>query len=126
MGITDFFSDVWDTFSHPSPDAEEMGGKSGLASTKTPSSGTDEESASEKEVNRQDVKSGGSDEQGYKPSSGGDDDAAEPEEEEEEETVDPMEQLEKGESLFAYYQFERQRCWRKKLVRFGTRMENHG
>jgi ubiquinol-cytochrome c reductase subunit 6 len=98
MGITDFFSDVWDTFSHPSPDAEEMGGKSGMASTSTPSSGTDEESASEKEVNKQDAVSGGSDEQGHKPSSGGDDDA---EEEEEEEPVDPKDLLEEGESLFA-------------------------
>lgn len=87
MGITDFFSDVWETFSHPSPDAEVQGG----SSTKTPSSGTDEESDAESEVNKQDAKSGDSDEQGHKPS---EDD----EEEEEEEIQDPKDILEQGES----------------------------
>ncbi|KAF2798482.1 Non-heme 11 kDa protein of cytochrome bc1 complex [Melanomma pulvis-pyrius CBS 109.77] len=86
MGFTDFFSDVWDTFSHPSPDAD-AGGK---ASTNTPSSGTDEESGDEKDVNKDDAKDGEDSEQGHKPS--GDDDEAE--EEEEEETVDPKDELE--------------------------------
>jgi len=97
MGFTDFFTDAWETFAHPSPDAEVQGG----TSTKSPASGTDEESNEEAEVNKQDAKKGGeSQEQGHKPSSkpsdeGGDE---EPEEEEEEEEVpDPKETLEKGE-----------------------------
>lgn len=90
MGITDFFADVWETFAQPSPDAEAP--VQGGSSTKSPASGTDEESGDEAEVNKQDAKKGGSSEQGHKPS---DDD--EEEEEEEEETVDPKEQLEKGE-----------------------------
>src|SRR6186713_3330798 len=70
MGITDFFSDVWDTFSHPSPDADtDSSSKSGQASTKTPTSGTDEESDAEKEVNKEDaVDDTSSGEQGHKPS----------------------------------------------------------
>lgn len=44
----------------------------GGVSTKTPASGTDEESAAEKEVNDADVKKGGeSDEPGHKPGDGG-------------------------------------------------------
>lgn len=103
MGITDFFSDVWDTFAHPSPDAEVQGG----SSTKSPASGTDEESGEEAEANKQDAKSGGdSGEQGHRPSGkgsdedeGSDDDEPE-EEEEEEEEPDPKEKLEKGESTW--------------------------
>ena len=98
MGITDFFSDVWDTFSHPSPDAEAP--PQGGTSTDTPASGTDEQSGEEAEVNKQDAKEGGeSDEQGHKPSDADEDEAEEEEEEEEEEeTVDPKEKLEEGES----------------------------
>ena len=98
MGITDFFTDVWETFSHPSADADVQGG----ASTQTPASGTDEESSEEAEVNKKDAKSGGdSGEQGHKPTGSmkGDDDEAEDEpeeEEEEEEEPDPKEKLEKG------------------------------
>lgn len=98
MGITDFFTDVWETFSHPSADAEVQGG----SSTKSPASGTDEESGEEAEVNKKDQKKDeGSKEQGHKPSGksddGGDDEEPEEEEEEEEEeTVDPKETLEKG------------------------------
>lgn len=97
MGITDFFTDVWETFSHPSPDAEVQGG----SSTKSPASGTDEESSAEAEVNKQDAKKGGdSGEQGHKPSGKGSDEDDEPEEEEEEEeTPDPKETLEKGEYI---------------------------
>jgi hypothetical protein len=95
MGFTDFFTDVWETFAQPSPDAEVQGG----TSTKSPASGTDEESGEEAEVNKQDAKKGGdSGEQGHRPSKGSDDDDEEEEEEEdEEETVDPKETLEKGE-----------------------------
>jgi ubiquinol-cytochrome c reductase subunit 6 len=99
MGFTDFFSDVWDTFAHPSPDAEVQGG----TSTKSPASGTDEESGEEADVNKQDAKKGGdSGEQGHRPTGkdsddeGGDDEEPE-EEEEEEEEPDPKEKLEKGE-----------------------------
>ena len=100
MGITDFFSDVWDTFAHPSPDADtDSSSKSGQASTKTPTSGTDEESDAEKEVNKEDaVDDTGSGEQGHKPS-GGD----EEEEEEEEETKDPKDVLEEGESVLIIF-----------------------
>jgi ubiquinol-cytochrome c reductase subunit 6 len=100
MGLTDFLTDVWETFAHPSPDAEVQGG----TSTKSPASGTDEESGEEAEVNKQDAKKGGeSQEQGHKPSGKGSDedeggDDEEPEEEEdEEEEPDPKEKLEKGE-----------------------------
>ena len=88
MGITDFFTDVWETFSHPSADAEHP--VQGGTSTKSPASGTDEESGEEADVNKQDAKSGGdSGEQGHKPSE-------EPEEEEEEEEEqDPKDVLEK-------------------------------
>jgi ubiquinol-cytochrome c reductase subunit 6 len=103
MGITDFFTDVWETFSHPSADADGQPPVQGGTSTQTPASGTDEESADEKEVNKQDAVSGGdSGEQGHKPTGSmkGDDDEAEDEpeeEEEEEEEPDPKEKLEKGE-----------------------------
>jgi ubiquinol-cytochrome c reductase subunit 6 len=101
MGITDFFSDVWETFSHPSADAEGQPPVQGGTSTQTPASGTDEESGDEAEVNKQDAKKGGdSGEQGHKPTGQmkGDDEDEEPEEEEEEEEEpDPKEKLEKGE-----------------------------
>lgn len=92
MGIADFFSDVWETFSYPSPDAEAP--PQGGSSTESPASGTDEESDSEKEVNKEDAKDEGEGEQGHKPS----DDDDEEEEEEEEEPQDPKDVLEKGES----------------------------
>ncbi|KAF1845324.1 RraA-like protein [Cucurbitaria berberidis CBS 394.84] len=92
MGITDFFTDVWETFAQPSPDAEAPQGGS---STKTPASGTDEESSDEAEVNKKDQSKGGSQEQGHKPSGGDDADEEPEEEEEEEEEPDPKEQLEK-------------------------------
>jgi ubiquinol-cytochrome c reductase subunit 6 len=96
MGITDFFSAAWDTFALPSADAEAP--PQGGTSTQTPASGTDEESSEEAEVNKQDAKSGESDEQGHRPSDGGDDeDEAEEEEEDEDELVDPKETLEEGE-----------------------------
>jgi ubiquinol-cytochrome c reductase subunit 6 len=99
MGITDFFSDVWETFSHPSADAEGQPPVQGGVSTQTPASGTDEESGEEAEVNKQDAKKGGdSGEQGHKPTGQmkGDDEDEEPEEEEEEEEEpDPKEKLEK-------------------------------
>jgi ubiquinol-cytochrome c reductase subunit 6 len=94
MGITDFFSAAWDTFALPSADAEAP--PQGGTSTQTPASGTDEESSEEAEVNKQDAKSGESDEQGHRPSDGGDDED-EAEEEDEEELVDPKETLEEGE-----------------------------
>jgi ubiquinol-cytochrome c reductase subunit 6 len=103
MGITDFFTDVWETFSHPSADADGQPPVQGGTSTQTPASGTDEESSAEKEVNKQDQNKGGdSGEQGHKPTGSmkGDDDEAEDEpeeEEEEEEEPDPKEKLEKGE-----------------------------
>ena len=59
MGITDFFTDVWETFSHPSADAEGQPPVQGGTSTNTPASGTDEESSEEADVNKQDAKSGG-------------------------------------------------------------------
>jgi hypothetical protein len=92
MGITDFFSDVWETFSHPSPDAEAP--PQGGSSTESPASGTDEESAEEAEVNKQDAKEEGEGEQGHMPSGAGED---EEEDEEEEEPQDPKDVLEKGE-----------------------------
>lgn len=100
MGFTDFFTDAWETFAHPSPDADQPPVQGGT-STQSPASGTDEESGEEAEVNKQDQKKGGeSGEQGHKPSGKSDDgDDEEPEEEEEEEEVpDPKETLEKGES----------------------------
>jgi ubiquinol-cytochrome c reductase subunit 6 len=91
MGFTDFFTDVWETFAHPSPDAEVQGG----SSTKSPASGTDEESGDEAEANKQDAKKGGeSQEQGHKPS--GEDEEPE-EDEEEEEEPDPKDVFEKRE-----------------------------
>ncbi|KAF1829527.1 ubiquinol-cytochrome c reductase complex 17 kd protein-like protein [Decorospora gaudefroyi] len=91
MGITDFFTDVWETFSHPSADADAP--VQGGTSTKSPASGTDEESGEEKEANKQDAAKGGeSGEQGHKPSGEAEE---EPEEEEEEEEPDPKEKLEK-------------------------------
>ncbi|CBY00352.1 hypothetical protein IAQ61_011284 [Plenodomus lingam] len=96
MGFTDFFTDAWETFAHPSADAEAP--PQGGTSTKSPASGTDEESSEEAEVNKQDQKKGGeSQEQGHKPSSddGGDSEEPEEEEEEEEEEPDPKEKLEK-------------------------------
>lgn len=100
MGITDFFTDVWETFAHPAADADaDPAPPQGGTSTRSPASGTDEESPEEAEVNKQDAAKGGDDdEQGHKPvgSMKGDDDE-EPEEEEEEETADPKETLEKGE-----------------------------
>jgi ubiquinol-cytochrome c reductase subunit 6 len=97
MGITDFFTDVWETFSHPSPEAEAP--PQGGASTDSPAAGTDEESGEEKEVNKQDAKSEGEGEQGHRPSDGGDDaeEEEEEEEEDEDELVDPKGKFEKGE-----------------------------
>jgi ubiquinol-cytochrome c reductase subunit 6 len=97
MGITEFFSDVWETFSHPSPDAEAP--PQGGVSTDTPASGTDEQSKEEAEVNEQDAASEGEGEQGHRPSDKGsdDEDEAEEEEEEEEEPQDPKVIIEKGE-----------------------------
>ena len=89
MGITDFFSDVWETFSHPSPDAEAP--PQGGTSTDTPASGTDEQSDEEAKVNKQDAKEDGEGEQGHKPSSSDED------EDEDEEPQDPKDVLEKGE-----------------------------
>ncbi|CAI6319829.1 unnamed protein product [Periconia digitata] len=92
MGLTDFITDVWETFSHPSPDAEAP--PQGGSSTDTPASGTDEESGEEAQANKEDTKSEeDSGEQGHKPSDDGDEE--EEEEEEEEELVDPKETLEK-------------------------------
>ena len=98
IGITDFFSDVWETFALPSADAEAP--PQGGTSTQTPASGTDEESSEEAEVNKQDAKgSEDSGEQGHRPSDGGDDEeeAEEEEEEDEEEYTDPKEVFEEGE-----------------------------
>ncbi|KAF2020760.1 Non-heme 11 kDa protein of cytochrome bc1 complex [Aaosphaeria arxii CBS 175.79] len=64
MGITDFISAAWDTFSTPSPDAEEPA-----------QANKEEESSDEKEESSDDAEE-------------------EEEEEEEEETVDPKETLE--------------------------------
>lgn len=104
MGITDFFTDVWDTFVQPSPDADAP--VQGGSSTKSPASGTDEESSEEAEVNKQDqVKKGDSGEQGHKPSQ---DDEEPEEDEEEEEEPDPKEKLEKGKCI----QLPSQEFWR--------------
>jgi ubiquinol-cytochrome c reductase subunit 6 len=99
MGFTDFF---WDTFSHPSPDAEAP--PQGGTSTDSPASGTDEQSKEEADVNKEDAAGKGESEQGHRPSGKGDksDDADEPEaedeeEEEEEESADPKDTLETGE-----------------------------
>ena len=101
MGFTDFFTDVWETFAQPSPDAEAP--PQGGSSTRSPASGTDEESSEEAEVNKKDAADkSGSQEQGHKPSSKPSDedeeDAAPEEDEEDEEEPDPKERLEKGES----------------------------
>lgn len=104
MGITDFFTDAWDTFVQPSPDADAP--VQGGSSTKSPASGTDEESSEEAEVNKQDqAKKGDSGEQGHKPSQ---DDEEPEEDEEEEEEPDPKEKLEKGE----YFQLSFWGLWR--------------
>jgi ubiquinol-cytochrome c reductase subunit 6 len=101
MGITDFFSSAWDTFSHPSPDAE---APKGGVSTQTPASGTDEQSDAEKEVNEQDaVADDGERPTGHVPGTEKDERAVEEKEEEEEEEkelVDPKDALEEGEFLF--------------------------
>jgi hypothetical protein len=99
MGFTDFFSDVWETFAQPSPDAEAP--PQGGASTRSPASGTDEESSEEAEVNKKDAAAKPeSQEQGHMPSSkpSDEDEDAAPEEDEEEEEPDPKERLEKGRS----------------------------
>ncbi|KAI8935392.1 hypothetical protein NX059_007974 [Plenodomus lindquistii] len=100
MGFTDFFTDAWETFAHPAADAEAP--VQGGTSTKTPASGTDEESSEEAEVNKQDQAKGGeSQEQGHKPSGkqssddDGDDEEAPEEDEDEEEEPDPKDKLEK-------------------------------
>jgi ubiquinol-cytochrome c reductase subunit 6 len=99
MGFTDFFTDVWETFANPSPDAEAP--PQGGSSTQSPASGTNEESDAEAEVNKQDQKKGGSNEQGFKPTgkgsdAGGDDEEPE-EEDEDEEEPDPKDVFEKRE-----------------------------
>ena len=95
MAFTDFLADVWETFAHPSPDADAP--VQGGSSTNSPASGTDEESGAEAEVNKQDAKSDSeSDEQGHRPSD--DNDAEDEEEDDEDEIVDPKETLEEGES----------------------------
>ena len=91
MGLTTFFSDVWETFSHPSPDADAP--PQGGSSTDTPASGTPQEGGDEADANVKDAKKhqGGDDgETGHRPS-GGDD---EEEEEEEVEEKDPKDVLE--------------------------------
>ncbi|KAF2197043.1 Non-heme 11 kDa protein of cytochrome bc1 complex [Delitschia confertaspora ATCC 74209] len=102
MGFTSFLSDVWESVSHPSPDAESP--PQGGVSTTTPHSGTNEENADEKEVNKADAEKAQSKdegEQGHYPTEAAksdasdDEEAPEEEEEEEEETVDPKEVLEK-------------------------------
>jgi ubiquinol-cytochrome c reductase subunit 6 len=95
MAFTDFLADVWETFAHPSPDADAP--VQGGSSTNSPASGTDEESGAEAEVNKQDAKSESeSGEQGHRPSDDNDDEA-EAEDEDEDEIVDPKETLEEGE-----------------------------
>jgi len=89
MGLSTLFSDIWDSFSHPAADAEAP--PAGGTSTKSPVSGTNEESGEEAEANKQDAKvDEGDEEQGHKP---GDKDDGE-EEEEEEEVLDPKPRLE--------------------------------
>ncbi|KAF2276725.1 Non-heme 11 kDa protein of cytochrome bc1 complex [Westerdykella ornata] len=104
MGITDFISAAWDTFSHPSPDAEAP--PKGGVSTETPAAGTGEESKEEAEVNVQDKVKGGEEPPRHVPGTEKDERAVtqreeaeeaaeeEEEEEEEEETVDPKVVLE--------------------------------
>jgi hypothetical protein len=104
MGITDFFSDVWETFSHPAADADQPPVQGGT-STQTPASGTDEEGSDEAQANKEDaVKGGDSGEQGHKPTGSmkGDADEEPEEDEEEEEEPDPKEKLEKGEFFSLY------------------------
>ncbi|KAF2089362.1 Non-heme 11 kDa protein of cytochrome bc1 complex [Saccharata proteae CBS 121410] len=113
MGFADFFSDLYASLSSPDACAEAPSGdindssdqgsgkettvqQSGNAptrggvSTKTPASGTDEESPEEAEANAADAK-GGDDNagEGHKAGSGGDDEEEAPEEEEEEEEEEP-------------------------------------
>ncbi|KAI0604829.1 ubiquinol-cytochrome c reductase complex 17 kd protein [Pyrenophora tritici-repentis] len=57
MGITDFFTDVWETFANPAADADQPPVQGG-SSTQSPASGTDEESSEEAEVNKQDAAKG--------------------------------------------------------------------
>ncbi|KAF2104370.1 Non-heme 11 kDa protein of cytochrome bc1 complex [Rhizodiscina lignyota] len=115
MGLSDFFSDIYAAFTvteahAESPSDGSVGGAqqrgdagvSGGASTKTPASGTDEESGEEAEANKADAEkakertSGGDDESGGDDQDGGDEGGEEPdeEEEEEEEPEDPKEALE--------------------------------
>lgn len=122
MGFTDFFTDAWETFAHPSPDAEAP--VQGGSSTKSPASGTDEESSAEAEVNKQDQKKGESQEQGHKPSgkandtSGddGDNDEEPEEEEEEEEEPDPKEKFEKGEFIWDCLELCESAMWRTQCL----------
>lgn len=85
--ITDVSAEVQDDMKHSSGEfndgndqtasgmgqAQQRGGAAttGGASTKSPVSGTNEESAAEAEVNKQDVKSGGEEAVGHKPGDGG-------------------------------------------------------
>lgn len=87
VSINDVHAEVQDDMKHASGDfnddkdetrdgkanPQQRGGAAitGGASTNSPVSGTDEESAGEKEANAQDVKSGGSDAAGHKPGDGG-------------------------------------------------------
>lgn len=106
MGLSSFFTSTWESFSHPSPDAEEP--PKGGASTQTPASGTDEESGAEKDVNVKDAKTGGGEgATGHVPGTDKDEKAVaqkeeEEEEEEEEEVKDPKEGLEEGEFFSIY------------------------
>ncbi|KAF2874520.1 ubiquinol-cytochrome C reductase hinge protein-domain-containing protein [Massariosphaeria phaeospora] len=96
MGISDFFSDVWDTFSHPSPDADAP--PQGGSSTETPSAGTPSESKEEKDVNKADAAAPAESDAGHKPSGDASEASAdadeEEEEEEEEEEKDPKDVFE--------------------------------
>ena len=93
MGLSTLLSDIWDSFSHPAADAEAP--PSGGTSTKSPVSGTDEESGEEAEANKQDAKGDdGDEEQGHNPG-----DKDDEQEEEEEEVQDPKHRLEEGKLL---------------------------
>jgi ubiquinol-cytochrome c reductase subunit 6 len=99
MGLSTLFSDIWDTISHPSPDAESP--PQGGVSTSTPHSGTDEQSAEEEDVNKKDAEKAKPSEDevdaGHRPTNVGkeeEDSADEEEEEEEEEEKDIKEVLE--------------------------------
>lgn len=88
MGLSTLFSDIWDSFSHPAADAEVP--PSGGTSTKSPASGTDEESGEEAGANKQDAEGDdGDEEQGHNPG-----DKDDEQEEEEEEVQDPKHRLE--------------------------------